>query len=299
MANQTIDNALVRQFSDMFHIEAQQNISKTSPFLQFKSMTGDDYAYDSFGSVQSQKVTGRNQTIEFSDADFSRRKLARERFVVAVPVDAGDVRGMMIDPNSAIISACLAELNRRKDRIVASAAFADVLTGREFENTVTFANDGGSTVDATSGFTYEKLLEVRDNFIKRDVDPSKVGIFLTEQEMNSLFKETELTSSDFILQKPIPGGRMANALGMSFIEFGSDPLKTDPILNVASTTRDCIAVASTAKNSGICMGLSKDITVKVQERTDLIETTQVVVTMQVGAVRTEGTLVQKVQTLAS
>jgi hypothetical protein len=298
MSNQTIDNALVRQFSDMFHIEAQQSVSKTAPFIEFKSMTGDDFAYDSFGSVEDQKVTGRNQRIEFSDADYSRRKLSRERFTVPVPIDSSDVRGMLIDPQGPIINACMAALNRRKDRIVSEAAFADVQTGREFGTTVTFAGDNGLTVNATAGMTYEKALEIRNNFIKRDVDPSKVGLFITEQEMDQLFKETELTSSDFILQKPIPGGRMANALGMTFIEFGSTPVKTNPILAVNTSIRDCIAVASTTSNSGICMGISKDISVKVQERTDLIETTQVVVSMEVGAVRTEGTLVQKVQTTA-
>lgn len=296
MAVESIDNVLVRQFSDDLHIEAQQMMAKTMPYVQFKSMSADDYAYDGFGKVRGQKVTGRNQKIEYSDAEFTRRQIKRERHIVAVPVDSSDVRGMLEDPTGPITKACIAELNRIKDRIVVEAAFADVKTGRQFGTTVTFANDGGSTVDATGGFTYEKLLEIKRNFKKRNIDIRKIGLFMTDQEEEALLQETELTSGDFTRIMPIDQGDMMRALGMEVITFGSDPLEDDPILQVASTTRDNIAIVMTPARSGICMGMSKDITVKVQERTDLIETTQVVVTMEVGAVRTEGVLVQKIQT---
>lgn len=296
MAVQSIDNVLVRQFQDSLHIEAQQMMAKTMPYVMFKTMEGDDLAYDSFGKVRSQKVESRNQKIEFANAEFTRRKLPRERHVVPVPIDSSDIRGMLLDPTGPITRACMAELNRVKDRIVVAAALADVQTGREFGTTTTFANDGGSTVDATAGFTYEKLLEIRRNFKKRNIDMSKVALLITDQEEEALLRETELTSGDFIMMKPIPQGDMFSALGMDLVQFGSDPLEDDPILSVVSNTRDCIAIAMTPEHSGICMGMSKDITVRIQERTDLIETTQVVVTMEVGAVRTEGVLVQRVQT---
>lgn len=296
MAVQSIDNVLVRQFQDSLHIEAQQMMAKTMPFVQFKTLEGDDLAYDSFGKVRSQKVESRNQKIEFANAEFTRRKLARERHIVAVPIDSSDIRGMLLDPTGPITRACMAELNRVKDRIVVAAALADVQTGRDFGTTVTFAGDGGSTVDATAGFTYEKLLEIEENFTKRNVDMSRTALLITNQEHTSLMRETELTSGDFTRMMPIDRGMMTMALGMDIVKFGSDPLEDDPILSVVSTTRDCIAIAMTQERSGVCMGMSKDITVRIQERTDLIETTQVVVTMEVGAVRTEGVLVQKVQT---
>lgn len=297
---QSFDNVLIRQFRDMLHIEAQQAVAKTMPFVEMKPMEGDDLAYDTFSTVRSQEVQGRNQRIEFTDADFDRRKLARRRFIVPVPIDASDVRGMLLDPTGPITQACMKELNRVKDRVVVEAAFADVQTGREFGTTVTFANDGGQTVDATAGFTFERLLEIKDNFTKRNVDAVRKGILFTEQESNQLFRETELTSSDFITQRPIPNGVMNSALGIDMVEFGSAPRKDDPILAVASSVRDNVVIAMNREGrSGICMGLSKDITVRIQERTDLIETTQVVVTMEIGAVRTEGSLIQKVQTTAS
>lgn len=299
MSGQSIDNALKRQFSDTLHIEAQQMISKTAPYLEYMVLNGDDLAYDSFGNVRSQKVTTRNQKIEFADVQFSRRKLARQRFVVPVPIDSADIRGMLADPRGPIVKACLAELNRVKDRIVAEAAFADIQTGKEFGTTVTFANDGGVTVNATAGFTYEKLLEIKSNFKSKDVDIKRIALLMSEQEEEALMKETELTSGDFTRMMPIDRGDMSAALGMEIICFGSNPKNNDPILSVASSTRDNIAIVQTSAGSGICLAMTKDIDIKIQERTDLIETTQVVATMEIGAVRTEGELIQKVQTTAS
>ena len=77
---------------------------------------------------------------------------------------------------------------------------------------------------------------------------------------------------------------------MSVILFGKN--SSLPIIDVTDTTADCFAAAKGA----ICLGLAQEMQVKVQERTDLIQTMQVQVNGRFGAVRTEGKLVQKVQT---
>ena len=47
---------------------------------------------------------------------------------------------------------------------------------------------------------------------------------------------------------------------------------------------------------GLAYAMPKQFEIKVQERTDLIQTSQVQVNWTLGAVRTEGVLVQKVTT---
>ena len=71
----------------------------------------------------------------------------------------------------------------------------------------------------------------------------------------------------------------------------------DPVLNVVSGTsrRENIAFAG----RGLCYGISKDMTIKIQDRPDFIDTKQVQITGILGAVRTEGVLVQKVETTAT
>lgn len=292
---QSIDRVLVTQFADMLHVEAQQMKARTRPFVSIKQMSGDLFAYDGIGSLDATEITSRNQKVEFSDLEFKRRKISRRRFSVTVPIDSSDIRGMLVDPQSNIAGACMAALERQFDRVVYDAMFATVLTGRDFETSVAFATDGGTTTDATAGLTYEKLLEVKENFNKNDVglDGNElIVIGYTEQEETALMKEVELTSGDFSRQFAIDKGEITRALGMDLIKFASAAKK--PVIAVSGGVRSNFAMSS----RGICVGMSKEPTINIQPRTDLIETTQVQVIMELGAVRTEGVLVQKLTTTA-
>lgn len=293
MANPTIDAALVTQFSDRVHVAAQQMSARLRSRVQVKPMSGDLFAYDGLGPVEAIEQIGRYQAVQFSDITHSRRKIARRRFTLALPIDASDVRGALISPESEYPRACAMAMERVFDRIVVEAAFASVLTGRDFGTTVTFANDDGDTINATAGTTYEKLLEATRLFIDDDVDvDNKESMFLaiTGDEHEDLMLETELVSGDFTRQYAIEKGRMVNAAGYDLVHFAG--AATDPILSVASGTRDCVIASSRA----MCVGMSKEVSITVEPRPDLIETKQVLLVFELGAVRTEGKLIKKFQT---
>lgn len=291
----SIDNALVTEFSDMVHQEAQQLQSRLKPYLVVKQMTGDIFAYDGLGRVEAREVSGRNVPATFDDITHTRRKIARRRFVINLPVDASDVRGALLNPESEYARAVAQGMLRQYDRVAYEAAFADVLTGRDFGTTVTAATDGVVTVDATAGLTYDKLLEIQQNFINEDVGTDsneKLFMTLTGKENTQLMGEEELTSGDFTRQLKVDGGKVMQGVGMDFIHFAANV--PQPILTVASGVRALVAASS----RGICLGVSKEMSIKIQERNDLIETTQVQVIAEIGAVRTEGVLVQKVNVTA-
>lgn len=291
----SIDTALVTQFSDMVHAEAQQLQSRLKPYLMVKQMTGDVFAYDGLGRIDAREVSGRNAPASFDDITHTRRKIARKRYVINLPIDASDVRGALLDPQSEYAKHVAAGMMRQYDKVANDAAFASVLTGRDFGTTVTASTDGVLTVDATAGLTYEKMLEIKQNFINNDVGidaNERIFFAMTGKEHTALMSEVELVSGDYTRQFAVEKGNITNALGMDLVLFAaSAPV---PILDVAGGVRSCIAASS----RGICVGVSKEMSVKIQERNDLIETTQVQVIMEIGAVRTEGALIQKVTTTA-
>lgn len=292
---QSIDQALTIEFSDMVHHEAQQMQSRLKPYLNIKQMSGDVFAYDGLGRVEAREVNGRVNPATFDDIDHNRRKISRRRFVVNLPVDASDVRGALLNPEAEYAKAVAAAMMRQYDRVAYQAAFADVKTGRDFENTVTFASDGGLTVDATAGLTYEKLLEVKQNFIDNDVgidENEKIFLTLAGKEHTQLMQEEELISGDFNREFVVEKGKITQALGMELVLFGGNA--TNPILGVSGGVRTLLAASS----RGICLGVSKEMSIKIEDRPDYIETKQVQVVMEIGAVRTEGALVQKVTTTA-
>lgn len=291
----TIDQALITEFSAMVHQVAQQKTSRLKPYVVTKQMQGDVFAYDGLGRVEAREVTGRNVPATFDDITHNRRKISRRRFYLNLPVDASDVRGSLLNPDSEYATACAAAMMRQYDRVVYDAAFASVLTGRDFETTVTAATDGVVTVDATAGLTYEKLLEIKQNFMDREVgvdQSEKIYLTITGDEHTKLLSEVELTSGDYTRQFAIEQGNIAKALGMDLIPFADSV--TNPIIPTVSAERNLIAASS----RGICVGVAKEMSIKIIDRPDYIETTQVQVIMEIGAVRTEGALVQKVRVTA-
>lgn len=296
MANQSVDNALVIQFSSAVHVKAQQSNARLRQFVRMTKMTGDFMFYDGLGRVEATEVLGRNVKVEFSDIEHLRRKLRRRRFAITLPIDDMDVNAMLQDLNGEYAAACVRGISRKFDAVVVEAMFATVYTGREGETAVTSSSDGVETVNATSGLTYDKLLEIRQNFMDNEVGNDQDERFvmgISGDELTALMKETEVINSDYTRQSVVDRGRLEMVSGINLVPFaGAVPT---PILPVASTTRDCFCMSDRA----MLVGMSSELEVKVQERSDYYQTTQVQVIICFGAVRTEGVLIQKVQTTAS
>jgi len=296
MAGELIDNALVVQFSDHVHVLAQQMESRLRPFVEVRPMSGETYAYDGLGPVEASPVVGRQQPVQFSDINHLRRQIARQRFALTLPIDAADVRGMLQNPQGEYAKACVRAMARVFDRVVVASMFATVYTGRTMGTAVTAANDGVLTVTATSGLTYAQLIAIRKNFMDNDVGNDVEETFvmgIAGNEYTSLMQEVELVNDLYSQHYAIDKGRMAEAAGIKLVPFAANAPK--PALSVASSVRACFAMST----RGICVGMSKEFQLKVEPRPDLIEVTQVQIIFDLGAVRTEGALVQQVNTTAS
>ena len=122
--------------------------------------------------------------------------------------------------------------------------------------------------------------------------PEKKLLLITGDEEEALMKETELTSGDYSRKFVVDQGEITSGVGLQFIIFGADV--PNPLLSVSGTTRDCLAMT----DRGLVYGISKEMGVTVKDRPDLVETSQVQIIGELGAVRTEGVLVQKYQTTA-
>lgn len=293
MPNDAVDNVLVTQFSDMVHVIAQQKTSRLRPYCKIKKMTGEDFAYDGLGKVEAREIQGRIQPVVFDDIDHHRRKIVTRRFAVTLPIDAADVRGSLTNPEKGYAQAVYNAMMRQQDRVIAEAAFATVLTGRDMDTSVTFTNDGGFTVDATAGLTYEKLLEIQQNWMDAEVgteEDESMFLAIAGDEHTDLMGEAELINGDYSREYVIDKGGIQKALGMTLVKFSGTAAR--PVLTESGGERFCIA----ATKDAFCLGVSKEFKIEIEKRTDLYETHQVQIIGQIGAVRTEGVRVQKVRT---
>lgn len=292
MANE-IDTALVTQFSDMVHVKTQQMKSRLRSYFAIKKMTGDNWAYDGLGNVEATEQNARISKTVFNSVDHLRRKISRRRFVVTLPIDGSDVRGTILNVQNDYAGVCVRAIERVYDRVCIDAAFATVYTGRDMTTPVTAAADGVITITATAGLVYETLTEMKRKFNNNEVGndvPERFVFLCTADEEEALLHETQLTNSLYTQQSVVDQGEITKAVGFNLIKYGASVAV--PMIPVSSGIRSCIAAAE----RGIVVGMSLDLTVNIDPRKDYVEVTQVQAIIELGSVRTEGVLVQKVLT---
>lgn len=291
-----IENALVIQFSEQVHVKSQQMKSRLRDSTEQKMVKGQDYAYEDIGSLEAIEITSRHQDTVGQDITHGRRRIRMREFRATIYLDKKDQLETLIDPQKNYALAVARAVYRQYDRIAHEAAFADVATGKDFSTVLTFAQDGGLTVDATSGLVYEKLLETGENFIDNNVGVDDVEEYIlthTGEEHTDLMGETELTSGDFVRSYSVEKGRMIQAAGFELKAFAANDLS--PIIPVVGGERALMA----ASKRGICVGISEELNIEVDKRPDKNNMIQVQASMFMGAVRTEGKLVQKVRVTAT
>ena len=288
-----IETAQIIQFSDAVHVAAQQMRARFAGMFEVKQMKGKSYAYDGIGSIEAQELNGRFNKVQFNELQITRRKIGRRRFSLTIPIDADDESRVLLDQEREFANACSMAMARVYDRIGVEAALATVYTGEDMDTAVTFASDGGQTVTATGGLTYEKLLEIGQNYIDEDVGTDMIEDFvfcISGDEHTALMKETELISGDYTREFVVEKGSMQRAVGLKLIKFAGNAV--NPILSVSAGVRSCIVLST----RGLCYAMPKQFEIEIQPRPDLVQTRQVQINWTLGAVRTEGVLVQKVTT---
>jgi hypothetical protein len=297
MVMESIDSLMVTKFSDMVHVRSQQMQARLRPYAQTVDVKpGDVAAYDGLGTVEARLVTGRYSPSTFDDIEHNRRQLSRQEFVITLPIDEYDLEGMLLNPQGKYVDAAVMAMERNYDRVAYGAMFATINTGRNFSTPLSFASDGGLTVNATGGLTLAKLLAADQNFIDGEVGndlPIRKCMGISGEENTTMEQIDQLINNRYRVADA--GSRLDEGLNRKQMVFDILPFGnnvTIPVLTVASGVRTCFVMAT----GGICVGMWRQWQVTLKDRPDLINTKQVQITGVIGAVRTEGKLVQQFTT---
>ena len=273
-----ITTAFVEQYSANIQMLSQQMGSLLRDAVRIESIVGKDAYFDQIGKVTAQLKVSRHADTPQIDTPHSRRRVSISDYEFADLIDQQDKVRLLIDPTSSYAKAAAYAMGRAMDDVIIAAALGSANTGVSGGTAV--ALPAGNIVAANTGGTgmnIAKLAAAKQILDAGDVDPSiKRHIVVSPAEIADLLNNTTVTSSDFNTIKALVQGEIDSFMGFKF------HVSNRLVDNGAANTQ-CIAFAE----DGILLGVGKDVTARIDERSDKSYATQVYYCQTIGATRME------------
>ena len=274
-----ITTAFVEQYSANIQMLSQQMGSLLRDAVRNESITGKDAYFDQIGKVTAQIKVSRHSDTPQIDTPHSRRRCSLADYEFADLIDQQDKVRLLIDPTSSYAKAAAYAMGRAMDDVIIAAALGSANTGVSGGTAV--ALPAGNIVAVGTGgantMNIAKLAAAKNILDSGDVDPSiKRHIIVSPTEIQDLLNNTTVTSSDFNTVKALVQGEIDSFMGFKF------HVSNRLVDNAAGNTQ-CIAFAE----DGILLGIGKDVTARIDERSDKSYATQVYYCQTIGATRME------------
>lgn len=297
------DQGLSQIFTDNFTTLTQQTDSLfvNSGVATFLPSGGRTVNMARIGATELVTVTGRNPDKQYTDFATDNRQMTRDRQSRTFLIDEkDDIDELIADPTSELYKALEYAKNRSIDRFIASVAVGAVRIGRPDRDVTSLsaANDGVLTIDASSGLTYEKIQEGVENFINNDVPMekwSRAVLAITGTENTDLMGEIEFINNDYSTRMPVDNGAQTKTGTFNTTIFAGSKsggiTVTNPILPEGQTLRKCMLLCPES------IGLSMEInSLRLEPAAGKVGSKELTIDFWIGAMRKEGVLVQQVNT---
>ena len=274
-----ITTAFVEQYSANIQMLSQQMGSLLRDAVRNESIVGKDAYFDQIGKVTAQLKVSRHSDTPQIDTPHSRRRVSISDYEFADLIDQQDKVRLLIDPTSSYAKAAAYAMGRAMDDVIIAAALGSANTGVSGGTAVALPA-GNITAVGTGGantMNIAKLALAKAKLDLGDVDPSITRhIIVSPTEIQDLLNTTTITSSDFNTVKALVQGEIDSFMGFKF------HVSNRLVDNAAGNTQ-CIAFAE----DGILLGVGKDVTARIDERSDKSYATQVYYCQTIGATRME------------
>ena len=271
-----VTTAFVQQYSANIQMLSQQMGSLLRDKVRLESVVGKNAFFDQVGSVTAQKRTSRHSDTPQIDTPHARRRVSLVDYEFADLIDDNDKVRMLIDPTSSYAQAAAFAMGRAMDDEIIAAATGTAFTGETGSTSTVLPTAQKITESGTDGLTIAKLRNAKRILDLNSVDPSiPRHIIVSPRQVDDLLGTTSVTSSDFNTVKALVQGEVNTFMGFNFIVSNR--------LSIASSKRLCIAYAQ----DGISLGVGKDVTARIDERSDKGYATQVYYCASFGSTRME------------
>ena len=279
-----VTTAFVEQYSANVQLLSQQSGSRLRDKVRLETVVGKNAFFDQIGSVTATVRSSRHSDTPQADTPHSRRRVSLVDYEFADLIDDLDKVKMLIDPTSSYAQAAANAMGRAIDDAIIAAATGTAYTGVAGATSTSLGSGQTISESGTDGLTIAKLRSAKKILDLNDVDPSIARyIIVGPKQIDDLLGTTQVTSSDFNTVKALAMGDINTFMGFNFIVSNR--------LNLATSKRDCIAFAQ----DGLLLAVGKDVTARIDERSDKGYATQVYYSASFGATRMEESKVVKIQ----
>lgn len=278
-----IDTAFVKQYKNNVMLLSQQKGSRLRAHVREESVGAEFAFFEQIGPVTARKRRTRHSDTPRMNTPHDRRRVTTVPYDWADLVDNEDKIRTLIDPtNSYAMNASFA-MGRAMDEEILSAATGIAVTGKEGTVNVALPSTQKIAVGST-GLTLAKLLSAKEILDASEVDPdTKRVIIVSSRQVTNLLNTTEIKSSDYNTVKALAKGEIDTFLGFNFIR------------TQLGTLEGSVRTVPCWLTDGILLGIGKNPTARINERTDKNYATQVFYSQDLGATRMEETKVVEIK----
>ncbi|MCR9093452.1 MAG: phage capsid protein [bacterium] len=283
-----IDAGAIYSYERRTEMLLQQEDSRFEPYVFIpETATGKKkMIVEQYGQVEAAEVTQRYQAATFTEVPHDSRWVTPRDYFINSPVDEFDVQRRLTDPTGNYQKSQVAGIKRKQDDACITGFFADAMTGEDGNTTVTFAADGGQTVAVGStGMTIDKMRSGKTNLRASEAleKGDMVIMAIAAQQHDDLMSQTQLINLDYASRPRLEDDEIVSFLGTKVID--SQRLA----LNASGHQR----IPMWCK-SGMALQKWKGVSVKVENRPDLVNTKQIKTIATFDATRLQGGKVNEI-----
>jgi hypothetical protein len=276
-----ITAAFVQQYKNALLVLAQQKGSRLRPCVRVETVNGTSAYFDRLGATAAVARTTRHGDTPLIDTPHSRRKVSLTPYEWADLIDNADRVRMLIEPANAYAENAANAMGRTMDDVLIAAASGTAYTGVDGSGTQAITLQVAA---AATNLTLAKLLSAKELLDEGDVDTEDRYIAVSPNMITALLGTTEIKSSDYNTVKALAMGQVDSFLGFKFILTNR--------LAANATADGKLALAW--QKRGLLLAIGADIKTEIGPRADKSYSTQVYVSMDLGATRIEDAAVVEI-----
>lgn len=254
-----VPDAFPNLYSDEWRLGLQQLTSRLDSYVNTEVIHGESKRFQKIAPVTARQITTRFGDTNPDDLEIEFRHLYVNFKDSAHILDRREAMqlGAVGSPHSQVLRLQLAAAGRDRDKTLIDAIRGTVQSGKTGGTAITLPAGQKIAVDfSTSGtnsnLTFKKILEVSRMFGVAEVtgqdteNQSAATIICSHNQIASLLKEPQFTSSDYSEIRRLHTGQVINLMGIAIKAVSPALLPT-----VAGNIRNCYAFARNSVVFGI------------------------------------------------